>query len=256
VGFAEDFSYGYFGRLVTAMRDRYVPCRFGEAPERLTRPERPIVFLRHDVDVSLERAVAMARLEQEMGMPATYMVLAKAALYDYRSAPSAARMREFRRCGHEVGLHFDIEAEGVSSEAPAEKLEGVLAKARDGLADVLGEPVRSFSFHRPIPRFLRGPLLVAGMVNGYAAGLMTRYISDSKANWREGDPIPRILHGADEVLQVLVHPIWWDKEHQSGPDRLQSFFETETAGQEPEAAAASSAALARSLPGVSRSRLG
>jgi hypothetical protein len=252
VGFQEDFSYAYFRRLVAGMKDRYVPCRFGEAQGRLQRPERPIIFLRHDVDVCLERALDMARLEQEMEMPATYMVLAKAVLYDYRSAASARSIRDLRRCGHEVGLHFDIEAEGVAADADRGEVERVVAAARDALTDVLGEPVRSFSFHRPIPRFLRGPLKVAGMVNAYAAELMADYISDSKANWREGDPLARILRPSRGVLQVVIHPIWWGPAHQTGPERLQSFFESRTAGQAPESSAAYSDALARAVQAVRR----
>ena len=251
-GFDEDFSYACFRRLVAAMKDRYAPCRFGEAPDWLQRPGRPIAFLRHDVDVCLERALDMARLEQEMEMPATYMVLAKAVLYDYRSAAGARSIRDLRRCGHEVGLHFDIDAEGVAADADSGEVERVVAAARDGLADVLGEPVRSFAFHRPIPRFLRGPLQVAGMVNAYAAELMADYISDSKANWREGDPLARILRPPRGVLQVVIHPIWWGPAHQAGPERLQSFFETRTVGQAPESPAAYSDALARAVPAVRR----
>jgi hypothetical protein len=252
-GFRDDFSYAYFRRLVAAMQGQYRPCLFGEAPARLGREGRPLLFLRHDVDVSLERALEMARVEQDVGIAATYLVLAKAALYDYRSAPNARLVRELRRCGHEVGLHFDIEAEGVTQDAPAEEIERVLVSARDELAEVLGESVPSFSFHRPIPRFLRGPLVIAEMVNGYAAELMAEYISDSKAHWREGEPLPRFSGKPKaEIFQVLVHPIWWGEKHQSGAERLQSFFEEQTVGKTPDAKAAYADVLARAVPAVAR----
>jgi hypothetical protein len=251
--FQSDFSYAYFRCLVAAMQKQYLPCLFGEAQARLERATKPLVFLRHDVDVSLERALTMARVEQEMGMRATYMVLAKAALYDYRSAPNAKLVRELRRCGHEVGLHFDIEAEGVSPDAQREEIERALISSRDDLAAVLGESVVSFSFHRPIPRFLRGSLVVAGMVNGYAMELMAGYISDSKAHWREGEPLLWIEENPSvNVLQVLVHPIWWGEKHESGAVRLQAFFEEHTAEKPVDARAAYDAALARALPAVAR----
>lgn len=212
------------------------------------------MFLRHDVDVSLERALDMARIEQEIGMPATYMILTKAELYDFRLASSARCIRELQRYGHEIGLHFDIEAEGVPSDAPMNDLEGALAAARDALADTLGTPVMSCSFHRPIPRLLRGPLVIAEMVNAYAAELMVGYISDSKANWREGEPLPKLLaRPVIDVLQVLIHPIWWASRHRSGPDRLQTFFEEQTAGRPPDAVAAYSKAITRAVPAVPRS---
>jgi hypothetical protein len=252
-GIQDDFSYAYFRLLVAAMQEQYRPCLFGEAPARLGKGGQPLLLLRHDVDVSLERALDMARVEQEMGMPATYMVLAKAALYDFRAAPNARLVRELRRCGHEVGLHFDIEAEGVMPDSPAEEIERVLMSARDELAAVLGESVPSFSFHRPIPRFLRGPLVVAEMVNGYATELMAGYISDSKAHWREGPPLPRLMEKpAVDVFQVLVHPIWWGEKHQSGAERLQSFFGEQTTGKTLNDTMAYSAALARAVPAVAR----
>lgn len=248
-GFRDDFSYAYFRRLVSAMQEQYRPCLFGETPARLGQAGRPLLFLRHDVDVSLERALDVARIEQEMGISATYMVLTRTAMYDFRSAPNARLVRELRRCGHEVGVHFDIEAEGVAPDVRAEEMERVLASASDALAAVLGEPVSSFSFHRPIPRFLRGPLVVAGMVNGYAAELMAGYISDSKAHWREGEPLPRVLgKPAVDVLQVLIHPIWWGETHQIGAERLQSFFEEQTAGKTWDAMVAYAAVLARAVP--------
>lgn len=251
--FRNDFSYAYFRRLVAAMQEQYCPCLFGEAPARLGQAEKPLLLLRHDVDVSLERALDMARVEQEIGMPATYMVLAKAALYDFRAALNARLVRELRQCGHEVGLHFDIEAEGVRPDASIEEIERVLESARDGLAAVLGESITSFSFHRPIPRFLRGPLVVAEMVNGYAADLMSGYISDSKANWRSGEPLPRLsAKPAVDVFQVLVHPIWWGENHQSGAERLQLFFEEQTAGKTLDEKAAYDAALSRAVPAVAR----
>jgi hypothetical protein len=250
--FQDDFSYTYFRRLVAAMQLQYLPCRFSEAPARLREANGPILFLRHDIDVSIERALDMARIEQEIGMRATYMVLTNAALYDFRLASSIRLIRELHRYGHEVGLHFDIQAEGVPPDATAEDLDRALARARDALADALGARVSSCSFHRPIPRLLRGPLVIADMVNAYAAELMAGYISDSKASWREGEPLPKLLAQPIDVLQVLIHPIWWAEQHQSGPDRLGGFFEEQTSGKPPDAVAAYSAAVAQAVPAVPR----
>ena len=34
-GFATDFSYSYFVKLIRAARERFEPCRFSELPEAL-----------------------------------------------------------------------------------------------------------------------------------------------------------------------------------------------------------------------------
>jgi hypothetical protein len=68
---------------------------------------------------------------------------------------------------------------------------------------------------------LRGPLKLAGVVNAYAAELMGWYVSDSKARWREGDPLATLDRPKGKVLQVLIHPIWWGPGHPR--EKLQRF---------------------------------
>jgi hypothetical protein len=84
------------------------------------------------------------------------------------------------------------------------------------------------SFHRPHPHFVRGPLYIAGLVNAYAAELMEWYLSDSRARWRDGDPLPRLLNPDRSLLQLLIHPIWWGDEHREGADRLEDFYQSAT----------------------------
>jgi hypothetical protein len=247
-----DFSYASFRQLINAAQSRYEMCLFSEATSRLAEAHaKPLFFLRHDVDVSLKPALEMACLEAEMGVRATYMVLTHAEVYDIGSRKEAQLLHELRRHGHEVGLHFDIGAEGLRPDDSPQQIEHALRASRDRLAELLGEPVPAFSFHRPAPQFLRGSLLIAEMVSGYAAELMEDYISDSRAHWRAGDPLPHILAGPSSgVFQVLIHPIWWGKAHESGADRLRSFLEEHTAGRTETERLLFEAVLARAVPAV------
>ncbi len=77
------------------------------------------------------------------------------------------------------------------------------------LEEYLGREVRSVSFHRPVPELLRGPLHIAGRVSGYAESLFGWYLSDSRARWREGEPIASLAQPRSPWLQILVHPVWW-----------------------------------------------
>jgi hypothetical protein len=249
--FDRDFSYAYFEKLVKAMQERWIPCCFGEAGEVLETTSKPLVFLRHDVDVCLDRAVEMGRLEAELGMPSTYMVLTKCRLYDLQSAATRSALRELRRCGHEVGLHFDIEAEW--DPAGEETLEEAVRRARGSLEDALGEPVRSFSYHRPHANLQGGDFEFAGLVNAYAQRLTRVYMSDSKGSWRDGEPLPRLATAEPQhLVQVLIHPIWWGPEHQAPVERLESFFSQHTAGHSQAFAEQFDAALAHSVPAVRR----
>jgi hypothetical protein len=185
----------------------------------------PHAIVRHDLDVSLDAGLRMARLEHDLGVRATYLLLLNSPFYEVQSPSSRAKVREFIALGHEVGVHFDIGDHPSEDAWPLDVLERHVTATAERLSEVAGETVRSFSFHRPIPEFLRGPTYVAGLVNAYAADLMQWYISDSKGNWREGEPLPQLRAPRADLLQILIHPIWWDERHLPCEDRLDLFRE-------------------------------
>jgi hypothetical protein len=114
--------------------------------------------------------------------------------------------------------------------------------------------VCSISFHRPIPWMLRGPLIVCGKVNAYADELSGWYLSDSKGNWRAGEPLSQIVQERHRILQLLTHPIWWGEEHQSPAERLESFFLGQTRDMKPGRTEHFDQMLTATIPGIRRSR--
>ena len=94
--------------------------------------------------------------------------------------------------------------------------------------------------------------MVVRRVNAYSRELMAWYLSDSKGNWREGEPLPKLLKPDKYLLQLLIHPIWWGDEHILPEDRLQAYFEVTTKGYSLERIKAFDVALAGHL-GIQRS---
>jgi hypothetical protein len=247
-GWAADFSYGYFRRLVQAAKESFEVHMVADAPSVLPTGGRPKLFLRNDVDVSLTRALRLAAVEHELGVGATYMVMTNSPLYRLEDPASRAALAELVALGHEIGLHFDFEdAAARSDEASVAAVEPAIAAACARLEDACGQPVRSLSVHRPLLAFLRGPLWVAGRVNAYARELMDWYLSDSGGRWREGEPLPMLARPRGPRLQLLTHPIWWDATHQAPADRLEAFVAAATAGQSAAERAAFSATLAEHI---------
>ncbi|HZS02038.1 MAG TPA: hypothetical protein VFE37_25195 [Chloroflexota bacterium] len=241
---AADFSYDYFRRLVRTAQAHFDVCPVAEAPQALTAGGRPKLILRNDVDVSLERALRLAEVEHALGARATYMVMINSPLYDVDAPRSRAILAQIRALGHEIGLHFDFaDPAERAAGAAVETVEPAIAAACARLEAACGAPVRSLSFHRPLPRFLRGPLVVAGRVNAYARELMDWYLSDSGGRWRQGEPLPMLAYPARPALQLLTHPIWWGETHQAPADRLEAFFAEATAGLAPAERARYDAAL-------------
>ncbi len=230
VGWSADFSYGYFRRILQAIQLNFESHLLAEVPEMQPANGRPQLLLRHDVDVSLEKALEMAKIEREFGIHATYMVIPNSPFYWLEDGTAQAIFRQLISMGHEVALHFDVSEEERKNNCGISSVEQQIEAACKRLEQAIAQPIRSISFHRPMPQFLHGPLMICGRVNAYAHELMRWYLSDSKGCWREGEPLPKLLKPEKPLLQLLIHPIWWGDQHISREDRLQEFFNTETHG--------------------------
>lgn len=215
-----DWSYEYLRRLLAKVKSQYALATLASAPEVLASPSSPArsAFIRHDVDVSLDRAQALAAHEQSWGVTATYHVMLSCPFYDVNDASSREALAAIRASGHEVGLHYHPTHDEATSppHAAAEEIEGACKR----LEDLLGEPVKSVSFHLPPPGLIGGPLHVAGRVNAYAAPLLAWYLSDSRGRWREGEPFVTLDSPRSACLQILVHPVWWGETNEQPPVRL------------------------------------
>ena len=149
-------------------------------------PRAVDLFLRHDVDLSLEAALELARLEQSAGARATYFLMTESAFYNLDSALGRETLRELRDLGHAVGLH------AVYPHA-----------ARDERFDAV------VAWHNPESGYVNEP--VSGFVNVMQPPWFTKgkYRSDSNQHWREGCPHEELRRGDFEWLQLLVHPEIW-----------------------------------------------
>jgi hypothetical protein len=149
-------------------------------------PQPGDVLLRHDVDLSLEAALELARLEQAAGARATYFLMKESVFYNLDSELGRETLRELRNLGHAVGLH------GVYPRA-----------SRDDRFDA------ALAWHNPDPEYVHEP--VSGFVNVMQPPWFTKgkYRSDSNQHWREGCPHEELRAGMFEWLQLLTHPEIW-----------------------------------------------
>jgi hypothetical protein len=227
---AGDFTYAFLRELLAIAGAR------GDVRLLAEGVDAPGLVVRHDIDLSLARAVAVGEVEAQAGVRATFLVMVDSPLYDLDDAGSRAALAQLRDQGHDVGLHMDL---GPRGERPDLVIEDVLPEVdacRERLGAVLGDEVRSISFHRPADPLVAalGPVAeVGGMVNAYAAPLMRCYLADSAGAWRHGDPRPVLREPPCETVQLLIHPFWWGDEHLSAGDRLEAFYRQRTDGLAP-----------------------
>jgi hypothetical protein len=232
LNWASDFSYSYFKRILQTGKSKFELHQFREAPQTIERFKtqavggRPLLFLRHDVDVSLKRAMIMANIEKDLGIGATYMVMTESSLYRVEDDTSFGLLRKIIDMGHEIGLHINPRTHKPHS------LEAKIDSGCRKLENVTGAPVKTVSFHRPRKKDQHGPLMIGNRVNAYAKELQRSYLSDSGGRWRDGEPLPELLRFHEPLLQLLIHPIWWGYEHMQAKERLKTFVIEETGGSE------------------------
>ena len=203
-GRSTDLSYAYFRQVLSAVRGYFTTHLLSNAPDVLQEDASPTLFLRHDIKVSLKRAVHMAEIEHEYGLPATYMVRADSPLYSLNERNARIQLLELLQLGHEVGLHFDLANDERQNQSFLTMVENQLRPACVRIEQIICRPVRAFSLYRPIPLLFGGPLLVNGRVNADARDLRAWVLSDAGGNWRNGDPLTQIRQPAGRVLQILL----------------------------------------------------
>jgi hypothetical protein len=168
--------------------------------DRVPRPGD--LYLRHDVDLSLEAALELARVEHELGVRATYFLMAESVFYNLLSPVGERTVRQLRDWGHALGLH-----------AVYPRLE------LDDRFD------RVLAWHNPDPEYMSEP--VDGVVNVMEPPYFDteHYRSDSNQRWRHGCPHEELARGRFEWLQLLTHPEIWVYEGATMGETMHSMLE-------------------------------
>jgi hypothetical protein len=217
-GSYRQFTEEGYRELLRLAKQHYA---FGSFRAYRDAPPRTVLW-RHDLDFSVHRALALARLEAAEGVRATHFLLLHSGFYNALEAEVAQRVREIVSLGHELGLHFDPRFHD------GRDLDDALERERTLLEHLFATEVTAFSLHNPdLAGWSDGRDEIAGMVNAYGSYLTEHYAyaSDSNGYWRF-TPLDEVLaHGEHERLQVLTHPEWWVPEPMSPRERVSRAIE-------------------------------
>jgi hypothetical protein len=175
------FDLTHYGELLAAAKSGGYRFAFFDR-----EPAAGDLLLRHDVDLSLDAALALAELEAEAGAQATYFLMTRSVFYNLASHEGERALARLRELGHRVGLH-----------AVYPKLD--LDERFD----------RVVAWHNPDPDFMRDPLDGAVNVMQHPYFDPDHYRSDSNQHWRSGCPHEDLAAGSFEWLQLLTHPEIW-----------------------------------------------
>ena len=175
-------------------------------------------FLRHDIDISLAKAVEMAEFESKNNFHSTYYVLMSSPFYNTFDPENLERIRMIRQLGMGVGLHYDLSIMDSSLKSTSSEIavQIGLLEYHVGKLDGL-----SVTFHRPLRGKAPDEELVELLNENqiYVPDFDSRfkYISDSGHNWRE-DPFQAIKDF--DFVHINTHPEWYNTKEKSMEDCL------------------------------------
>ena len=203
-GSITDFTLAGYRILLDSLRDRgYEARRYPDSD-----PAKKHLVLTHDLDMSIQSALAVAEVEHDLGVVATYFVMLRTEMYNPFSQRGLAALNRLVELGHELGLHFDA---SIYNDDP-DILDEAAERECAALEALTGRPVQFLSFHRPAVRLQGMDRLIAGRHHTYEPRFFSNgaYCSDSRGGWHHGHPLdhPAVAEGRE--LQLLTHPIWWN----------------------------------------------
>lgn len=214
-----DFSFKHYKEIITKIKES--GYKTGFLKETITGKQ---VIIRHDVDLDLDAALEMAKIEADMGLVACYFIWMNSPFYNIFEQRYTKIISEIIDLGHEVGLHFD---ETCHQCETIDQMMICIEKECRILNDHLNINIESISFHRPSERILNSDLKLGKYINTYSEKFFKQfeYVSDSKGLWKRECMCKLFKNIENEKIQFLTHPIWWKEKTLNNQDRLKDFLE-------------------------------
>jgi hypothetical protein len=198
-----DFSLEHYRELLQAARaGGYSFAGFDRAPEA------GALILRHDVDLSLAAAVAVAEVEAEEGAWSTWFLMTRSVFYNLASPDGVQTIERLRELGHRVAHHAVYPHVDLD-----DRFEPVVA------------------WHNPDPDYMRAP--IDGAVNVMEAPFFDpdHYRSDSNQRWRHGCPHEELAAGRFTWLQLLTHPEIWAFDGSTMRESMEAMLDADRAAR-------------------------
>jgi hypothetical protein len=212
----KDFRYDVYIKFLKLLKQRYRIVPFCE----VSKEDDSFLILRHDVDASLEAALKMARVENNLGVRSTYFVLFSHKLYNLLEKDDLNTLREISKLGHEIGLHYDVEV----YESYRRDLKETLKNEIKLLERLLNRKVFSIACHNVSIMSNEDPFKdITGYINAYDPELCENYVSDSCRAWYLKD-LSRLLTFNYKKAQLLIHPFLWTEDVCKRDAVLERFF--------------------------------
>ena len=212
------FSYDEYKEIISLIQEYLPIVDFNDV---IDNNLDKYCVIRHDVEYSLDRALQLAKLENELNVKSTYCIQVRNNIYNAISDKNIELVKQIHTLGHEIALHQDPPA-GLDDNG----LKKYLLQDIKVLSTYYDLPIKVFSYHRPKQEYLQKYFTVGDLINTngnkffhYFNGKGTinpeerdvTYLADSNHLWKWGDP-KDVDFSKINKLQMNMHPYSWSKE--------------------------------------------
>ncbi len=108
------------------------------------------ILMRHDVEYSVERAYALAKVEESMDFTSSYFFQWTNNSYNILSRKNMAMVKDMHERGHVIGLHY-----ALNGMTDMELIRKQIVKEMNILSEMFSFKVDIFSIHSPSNDILR-----------------------------------------------------------------------------------------------------
>ncbi len=208
-----DFSYLHYIETLTEIKKNHNFTNFRNSSSN-------DIILRHDVDSSLELALKIAKIENDLSISSTFFILFHSELYNPFSPSSSKIISQILRLGHDIGVHYNESLISQIKKKPSDVIKNEI----EALEEHFETSISVISAHDPSISKKLEIDLPNGVVDAYSEKytVQRKYLSDSVQHWREGCFCKHYKN--TDSMQVLTHPIWWTKDNKGWEEIMKSFM--------------------------------
>ncbi|RJQ38236.1 hypothetical protein C4559_02060 [Candidatus Microgenomates bacterium] len=216
-----NFSYEHYIEILNLLKKRNYKFSFFSQKPNLKNKK---IYLRHDVDFSLDTALQLAKIESGEQINSVYFIRLAGPFYNIFKTENVKILNEIISLGHQIGLHFEGDS-GID-------LYGKSIPKKEAIEYAVEKQIKTLKTYFKVSKIIsfHCPHLAKSIINksfknfistySYDFFGKTKYLSDSTGNWREGC-VCNLLKSdkTPNNLQLLMHPIWWGRKNKLNSDK-------------------------------------
>jgi len=159
------------------------------------------VYIRHDIDICLKRALKVLEIEKLIGVESTFFFMVGSPFYNLSEFRNLPLIKSFMNQSVKIGLHANI--------SDIENFEEEIQQQQIILNTLFNTEINQISFHHPTIETMKLNLIELELVNLYSfckqPGI--EYFSDSNMNLDFINLYQTLRERTN--IQLLLHPVWW-----------------------------------------------